>query len=203
MSQLCKVQFRYAVMETLGDSSRGTVTSQHPAHLNDSLSHMTSDSGSQRWGGKQTLSGLAAFHWKQLAKMIHMCANYLLSFFFFFFFFTLVLYFKWSLNTFCTAWDSYLNLLHLLLISDVHLLQRVLQLFVPLQQSLPQLCCQVEIWALVRNRGKVERTSEIQIGKKKKWKKARKRTKMRSGRMNANEWKWGEAGFRRGGKMAA
>lgn len=40
---------------------------------------------------------------------------------------------------------SYLDLLHLLFISDVHLLQGVLQLLVPLQQSLPQLCCQVEV----------------------------------------------------------
>ncbi len=40
---------------------------------------------------------------------------------------------------------SYLDLLHLLLISDVHLLQGVLQLLVPLQQSLSQLCRQVEV----------------------------------------------------------
>lgn len=40
---------------------------------------------------------------------------------------------------------SYLDLLHLLFISDVHLLQGVLQLFVPLQQSLSQLSRQVEV----------------------------------------------------------
>lgn len=40
---------------------------------------------------------------------------------------------------------SYLDFLHLLFISDVHLLQGVLQLLVPLQQSLPQLCRQVEV----------------------------------------------------------
>lgn len=44
------------------------------------------------------------------------------------------------------SWWVHLDLLHLLLIGDVHLLQGVLQLLVPLQQSLPQLRRQVKVW---------------------------------------------------------
>lgn len=40
----------------------------------------------------------------------------------------------------------HLDLLHLLLIGGVHLLQGLLQLLVPLQQSLPQLRRQVQVW---------------------------------------------------------
>ncbi len=47
-----------------------------------------------------------------------------------------------TLDSFGTT-HSYLDLLHLFFISDVHLLQGVLQLPVSLQQSLPQLCRQL------------------------------------------------------------
>lgn len=51
-----------------------------------------------------------------------------------------------------SSWQLYLDLLHLLFISDVHLLQGVLQLLVPLQQSLSQLRGQVEVWESETNR---------------------------------------------------
>lgn len=40
----------------------------------------------------------------------------------------------------------HLDLLNLLLVGGVHLLQRLLQLLVSLQQRLPQLSGQVQIW---------------------------------------------------------
>lgn len=49
------------------------------------------------------------------------------------------------LNLLASLCNSYLDLLHLFFISDVHLLQGVLQLLVPLQQSLSELSRQVQI----------------------------------------------------------
>lgn len=61
---------------------------------------------------------------------------------------------KWCIHNhkhFLSSWCRcpaalYLDFLHLLFIVDVHLLQRVLQLLIALQQGFPQLSCQVQIW---------------------------------------------------------
>lgn len=47
---------------------------------------------------------------------------------------------------------SYLDLLHLLLVVDVHVLQGVLQVLVALQEGLPELCGQVKVWESPRGK---------------------------------------------------